>query len=148
MISGMSTNAEPEIVSMLTDRGLDTAPRTTVDAPQTLVAMVRSGVGIGIANAVALDNTDTSGVVLLGFDDPEMIREVAAYWYDELLVSEVGRSLHRRCSVRRCPAERSPCPVAAIARTDGLGHAPTSIQDAASIGVQRRQPSRLDRRTG
>jgi DNA-binding transcriptional LysR family regulator len=91
--SAMSANAGPEIVSMLADRGLDTAPRSTVDAPQTLVAMVRSGVGIGIANAVALDNTDTTGVVLLGFDDPEMIREVAAYWYDELLVSEVGRAL-------------------------------------------------------
>ena len=95
VVSGMSANAEPEIVSMLADRGLDTAPRTTVDAPQTLVAMVRSGVGIGIANAVALDNTDTTGVVLLGFDDPEMVREVAAYWYDELLVSEVGRALHQ-----------------------------------------------------
>ena len=41
------------------------------------------------------DNTDTAGVVLLGFDDPEMIREVAAYWYDELLVSEVGRAMHQ-----------------------------------------------------
>ena len=95
VVSGMSANAEPEIISMLADRGLDTAPRTTVDAPQTLVAMVRSGVGIGVANAVALDNTDTAGVMLLGFDDPEMIREVAAYWYDELLVSEVGRALHQ-----------------------------------------------------
>jgi DNA-binding transcriptional LysR family regulator len=95
VVSGMSANAEPEVVSMLADRGLDAAPRTTVDAPQTLVAMVRTGVGIGIANAVALDNTDTAGVVLLGFDDPEMIREVAAYWYDELLVSEVGRAMHQ-----------------------------------------------------
>ena len=61
VISGMSMNAEPEIVTMLGARGLETAPRTTVDAPQTLVAMVRAGVGIGIANAVALENTDTTG---------------------------------------------------------------------------------------
>ena len=101
---------------MLADRGLDTAPRTTVDAPQTLVAMVRSGVGIGIANAVALDNTDTTGVVLLGFDDPEMVREVAAYWYDELLVSEVGRALHQ--GVLGAPLPRGAVAVAPTPRTD------------------------------
>ena len=95
VVSGMSMNAEPEIVAMLADRGLDIAPRTTVDAPQTLSRWSAAGVGIGIANAVAMDNIDTTGVVLLGFDDPEMIREVAAYWYDELLSTEVGRSLHQ-----------------------------------------------------
>ena len=36
-----------------------------VDTPQTLVAMVRLGVGVGIANAVALDHTDTAGLVVL-----------------------------------------------------------------------------------
>lgn len=111
VISGMSMNAEPEIISLLATRGLESAPRTTVDAPQTLVAMVRSGVGIGIANAVALQNTDTAGVSLLGFDDPEMIREVAAYWYDELLISEVGRSLHQ--GVMHAPLPRGAVAVGA-----------------------------------
>ena len=94
VISGMSTNAQPELVAMLAAHGLDATPRTSVDAPQTLVAMVRSGVGVGIANAVALENVDTTGVCVLDFDDPDMIREVALYWYDELLSSEVGCSLH------------------------------------------------------
>jgi len=31
---------------------------------------------------------------VLDFDDSDMIREVAAYWYEELLHSEVGRALH------------------------------------------------------
>ena len=108
VISGMSMDAVPEIVTMLAARGLATAPRTTVDAPQTLVSMVRKGVGIGIVNAVALEGTDTSGLAVLDFDDPDMIREVAAYWYDELLTSHVGLSLHRRLFQAPLPAGAVP----------------------------------------
>jgi DNA-binding transcriptional LysR family regulator len=95
VISGMTMSTVPQILLTLGARGLETVPRITVDTPQTLVEMVRAGVGIGVANAVGLENTDTTGVVIVDIGDPEMFREVAAYWYDELLSSEVGKSLLR-----------------------------------------------------
>ena len=66
-----------------------------VDTPQSLVAMARVGVGVGIANAVALAHTDTAGLVVLDIDDPDLVREVAAYWYDVLASTAVGASLLR-----------------------------------------------------
>ena len=93
VISGMTMGPVPEILLMLGAHGLESAPRTTVDTPQTLVTMVRAGIGIGVANAVGLENTDTTGVVVIDIDDPEMFREVAVYWYDESLSSDVGKSL-------------------------------------------------------
>src|SRR6478752_5466181 len=95
VISGMTMSTVPQILLTLGARGLETVPRTTVDTPQTLVTMVRAGVGIGVANAVGLENTDTTGLVVMDIDDPEMFREVAVYWYDELLSYDVGQSLLR-----------------------------------------------------
>jgi DNA-binding transcriptional LysR family regulator len=95
VISGMTMSTVPQILLTLGARGLETVPRTTVDTPQTLVTMVRAGVGIGVANAVGLENTDTTGLVIMDIDDPEMFRVVAVYWYDELLSSDVGQSLLR-----------------------------------------------------
>ena len=66
-----------------------------VDTPQTLVAMVRAGVGAGVTNAVAVENTDTAGIVALNIDDAELIRDVRVYWHDVLLSSEVGRTLQQ-----------------------------------------------------
>jgi DNA-binding transcriptional LysR family regulator len=92
---GTTTSAEPEISAMLAARGLEVGTRTLVDTPQTLVAMVRAGVGVGVSNAVAIENTDTAGVVALNLDDPEMARDVAVYWHDVLLMSDVGRTLQQ-----------------------------------------------------
>jgi hypothetical protein len=69
--------------------------------------MVRGGLGAGVANAVALENTDRSGVVLLDIDDPEMVRDVGVYWYDVLLTTEVGRVLHETVL-------KSPLPLGAV----------------------------------
>jgi DNA-binding transcriptional LysR family regulator len=92
---GEQAGVEPEIVQLLAGRGLDIGTRLVVQTPQTLVAMVRAGVGIGIGNAVAFENTDTTGIVALNLDDPELIRDVAVYWHDVLLMSEVGRTLQQ-----------------------------------------------------
>jgi DNA-binding transcriptional LysR family regulator len=66
-----------------------------VETPQTLVAMVRAGVGVGVANAVAIENVDAAGIIALDVDDPEMVRDVAVYWHDVLLMSEVGHTLQQ-----------------------------------------------------
>lgn len=92
---GTKTSAEPEIATMLTARGIEISARTAVDTPQTLVAMVRAGVGVGVGTTVAIENGDTTGIVTLNLDDPELIREVTVYWHDVLLMSDVGRTLQQ-----------------------------------------------------
>ena len=95
LVVGGTTSAEPEIATMLEARGLEMGAGTVVATPQTLVAMVRAGVGIGIGNAVGIESTDTAGIVALDFDDPGLVRDVSLYWHDVLLMSEVGRTLQQ-----------------------------------------------------
>jgi len=89
------TAAEPEVRQLLAERGYAVAPRVLVDTPQSLVAMARIGVGVGVANAVALTHADTGGLVTLDIDDTDLVREVAAYWYDVLTGTGVGAALLR-----------------------------------------------------
>ena len=92
IVTGASANSHPAM-TLLADRGFDLQPRVSVDSPQTLVSMVRAGVGVGIANAVALAHLDTTGLQLRTLDDPAVEHTVAVYWYDVLLSTEVGRAL-------------------------------------------------------
>jgi DNA-binding transcriptional LysR family regulator len=95
VIGDSSPDVEPEVLGLLAERGLAVRPRATVDSPQSVVAMARAGVAVGVLNAVAVGQTDTTGVVVLDVDDPDMVREVAVYWYDVLLSTPVGEALHR-----------------------------------------------------
>jgi len=95
VVEGAMPGADPDIVTMLTASGLEVGTRTVVDTPQTLVAMVRAGVGAGVTNAVAVENTDTAGFIALNVDDAELIRDVRVYWHDVLLTSDVGRTLQQ-----------------------------------------------------
>jgi DNA-binding transcriptional LysR family regulator len=94
VVSGASAGAEPEVLQMLAARGLAVRPRVAVDSPQTLVALARAGVGAGVVNAVALGTLDTTGLAILEIDDPELVRDVAAYWTDVLLDTRIGKRLH------------------------------------------------------
>ncbi|WP_395726633.1 LysR family transcriptional regulator [Nakamurella sp.] len=75
------------------DRG-----RLTVDAPQTVAAMVRSGLGVGVVNAGAVGLLNHSGLAVLEFESidgtPDPGFEVAVDWFDVLLASPVGQALH------------------------------------------------------
>jgi hypothetical protein len=64
--------------------------------------MARLGVGVGIATAVALEHADAAGLVVLDVDDPDLVREVAVYWYQELADQGIGASLLR--ALRAAPA--------------------------------------------
>ena len=75
-------------------QGFDLQCRVGVDAPATLVDMVRGGVGVGVQNAVAIEQSDISGLSVLDLNDPRMYLEVAAYWSDMWLATEIGRTLH------------------------------------------------------
>ena len=89
---------------MLAARGLATRPRARVDTAQTVLEMVRAEVGIGVLNAVAVEQVDTSDVCVLDLDDPDMIREVAVYWYDVLLETLLGKALHRALLAAPAPS--------------------------------------------
>lgn len=81
----------------LADRGSIGHARVTVEAPQTLASMVRSGLGLGVVNASSADLVEQAGltVVPLGTSSEATTLgfEVAADWYDVLLESPVGRAL-------------------------------------------------------
>jgi DNA-binding transcriptional LysR family regulator len=94
--------AEPEVRQWFAARSYPLTPRVLVDTPQSLVAMARVGIGVGIANAVALAHADTSGLIVLDIDDPDLVREVAAYWYEVLASTGIGASLLR--TLRAAPA--------------------------------------------
>jgi DNA-binding transcriptional LysR family regulator len=95
VMAGATGDAGPELLPLLAARGLGVQPRVTVDTPQTVIAMVRAGVGVGVANAVALAHADLDDLVVLDIDDADAVREVAAYWYDVLVSTGVGTALHR-----------------------------------------------------
>lgn len=85
---------DPEALVLLAAAGVTVAPGIVVDTPQTVAAMVRAGVGVGVVNAVAAAGIDAAGLAVLDVDDPDLVREVAAYWYDVLVTTGVGKLLH------------------------------------------------------
>jgi DNA-binding transcriptional LysR family regulator len=113
IVCGTRTESAPadsaaEVLGLLAARGLAVQPRAAVDTPQTLLALVRAGIGIGVVNAVALAPADLSGLAVLDIDDPSLVREVAAYWYDVLTTGGIGMELHRAVVTASLPPGGSP----------------------------------------
>ncbi|NGN68088.1 LysR family transcriptional regulator [Streptomyces sp. A7024] len=48
--------------------------------PQTLISLVRHGLGVGVTNALAMTTADTSGVALVPISDANCERVVATWW--------------------------------------------------------------------
>ena len=83
-------------MDLLTTRGLTVAAAMTADSPGTVAALVRAGLGVGVLTEVAARVAEAAGaLVTLPLPDGDLVRRVAAYWYDTLLGDEVGRILHR-----------------------------------------------------
>ena len=109
VISGPAVRPQSEVVMLLSGKGFALHARATVDDPRTLVEMTRRGLGVGVESAVALENAGTADLVVLDIDDPDMVSEVAAYWYDTLLSTDLGQSLHR--TVLSAPLPNGAVPV-------------------------------------
>jgi DNA-binding transcriptional LysR family regulator len=113
VVCGTQVEATPvsggtEVLEQMIVRGRVVQPRAVVDTPQTVLAMVRAGVGIGVLNAVALGPLDLSGLVVLDTDDPTLQREVAAYWYDTITLAGSGMELHRAVVTASPPPGAEP----------------------------------------
>ncbi len=100
--------AVTEVLGQLVARGRAVQPRATVDTPQTLLELVRAGLGVGVLNAVALGPLDLTGLVVLDIDDPSLEREVATYWYDAIALGGTGMELHRALIAAPRPSGAKP----------------------------------------
>jgi DNA-binding transcriptional LysR family regulator len=101
-------DGDPELLRLLTRRGLVAQPRVTADTPLTVTSLARAGVGVAVVNAVALAPLDHAGLTVLDLDEPELVRTVAAYWNDVLLDTDTGRRLHRAVLDAPLPAGAQP----------------------------------------
>ena len=115
---GTSAGVEPEVLQLFAARGFAVQPRVTVDSPQTLLSLVRAGGGVGVLNAVALGTLDTGGATILDIDG-DLVRDVAAYWYDVLLDTRIGRRLYRAVLDAPLPPGAMPLASPDGAVTDG-----------------------------
>lgn len=81
--------------------------------PQTLVSLVRHGMGVGVTNALAMTTADTQGVALVPIADPGCERVVAAWWRRSESVSpsvEAVRDYLGRLAPPRWPWSEPPDP--------------------------------------
>jgi DNA-binding transcriptional LysR family regulator len=74
---------------------LDAAPRIAwqTDQPQTLVSFVRTGLGVGITNALAMAVSDTAGVVVTEVGGPGDGRTAGVYWNPNRDTPRAARAL-------------------------------------------------------
>lgn len=82
----------------------DTGPRIVAGSAAAAAEMVRAGLGVGLLWAVAAARTELTGLHLVDLDDPDLVREVAAYWDRALGLTEAGRTLHAAVVEAAAPA--------------------------------------------
>lgn len=64
-----------------------------VSQPQSLIELVRGGLGLGITTQLALDVSHAEGLVVRDIDHPEAVREVSLYWVKERRLSSAAAAL-------------------------------------------------------
>lgn len=79
--------------------GLHPVISERTNQPQTLVSLVRHGLGVGITNALAMTTAHTEGVALVPLSDPGCERIVAAWWRRSECLSPAVEAV-RDCLVR------------------------------------------------
>ena len=86
--------------------GLNPVIAAQTNQPQTLVSLVRHGLGVGITNSLAMTTANTEGVALVPIADPMCERVVAAWWRTNTAVSPAGEAV--REVLGRLPAPKWP----------------------------------------
>lgn len=100
VISGNWSSGGGALV-MVSAYGIELQRRVGVDAPATLVEMVRLRLGVGVLTAVTLEQSDTSGLIALDIGDARMNVEVAAFGPTRCRPPRSDEHCTRSCSMRR-----------------------------------------------
>jgi DNA-binding transcriptional LysR family regulator len=85
--------------------GLAPAIAFQTNQPQTLVSMVRHGLGVGVTNGLAMTTANTDGVVLIPLADALCERQVALWWRSDQASVAVDAT---RKAIAGVPAPRWP----------------------------------------
>ncbi|MFG3254739.1 LysR family transcriptional regulator [Streptomyces sp. NPDC048172] len=86
--------------------GLNPVIAAQTNQPQTLISLVRHGLGVGVTNSLAMTTANTEGVTLVPIADPHSERVVAAWWRSGDPVSPAVEAV--RDVIARLPAPRWP----------------------------------------
>lgn len=95
------------------DAGLTPVVAARTGQPQTLVSLVRHGLGVGVTNCLAVTNANLEGVSLVPLDDPRCERAVALWWRADGLGSPAVEAA--RDVIASLPAPAGPGPTASPA---------------------------------
>jgi DNA-binding transcriptional LysR family regulator len=115
VIGGQNTE-DAEIVRLLSIAGVRPHVKYLSNRPQSIVALARHGLAIGIINAMALQSIRLDDVVVLAMP-PNMTREVAVYWTPSAKASSAARALLK--TILRTPP---PAPFTDLRSTASTRH--------------------------
>lgn len=96
-----------ESYQLFREGGYDIEPVQATNQPQTLVALVRQGIGVGVTNWLAAAVADTSGVRVRRLKGPPR-RRVAVCWDSSRPLTPAARGLLRGIVTARPPAGTEP----------------------------------------
>jgi DNA-binding transcriptional LysR family regulator len=108
VLAGASGDALPEVMELLARCGVVATAAATADCPQTVAALVRAGLGVGLLTDVAARGVTGDGLVAVPLAERGLVRRVAAYWSDLLLDTDVGRALLQEVLAAPPPAGAVP----------------------------------------
>ncbi|MFE7328079.1 LysR family transcriptional regulator [Streptomyces sp. NPDC057565] len=109
------------------NHGLHPVISERTNQPQTLISLVRHGLGVGITNALAMTTANTDGVCLVPLADAGCERVVAAWWRLNEGPSPAVEAV-RDCLSRLSPPQW-PWPDEAEGRTDTAEGQPDTGED-------------------
>jgi DNA-binding transcriptional LysR family regulator len=80
---GVNEGGAFDLRRVLGETATDADVAYVTDQPATLVALVRSGLGVGVINRLALTTTELGGIEVRPIDSPTAFREVALFWKEQ-----------------------------------------------------------------
>lgn len=94
IVTGNDFEHDSEPYAALVERGLTPRIVYSSDQPETLVRLVRAGLGVGLTNELALRIAVTEGVVRLReVADPHLLRHVGVFWSSQRQRSRATQAL-------------------------------------------------------
>lgn len=100
--SGDAHGRQYETNLAFANAGLRPVIAAQTNQPQTLISLVRHGMGVGVTNSLAMTTANTEGVTLVPLSDPGCERVVAAWWRRTGVVSPAVAAV--RDVIARLPA--------------------------------------------